>query len=290
VTLKQETIEDPYLFAILNKLFEQGLQKYRVPFIRRRLEHRMRLRKIPNYQKYAELLSKDPNEFTELISSFSITVTEFFRDPSFFERLRINILPSIIDNCRLTGSQTPEIKIWCAGSATGEEPYSIAILVRELLNADQNAMNLSSCRLGIFATDINSSSIGISQEGIYEETSLKNVTQNLLSRYFQRVSPKVPHSSTARFYQVSEDIRKSVDFHVADLTKTEPPATDFDMILCRNVMIYFDRESREKLIDKFHKALKPHGYLAIGQSEVLMGKLLGKFRSIYLRERIYQKA
>lgn len=257
-----------------------GRQKYRISFLTRRIEHRMRARGMRTYHEYANLLSTDPSELAALTSLFSITVTEFFRDTNFFEILKSRILPSMLSNSK-SGADKGEIKIWCAGCATGEEPYSIAILADQLASHGQR-------KIRIFATDINPNSIQIAQSGIYEHKSLKNVSDDLLSRYFKSL-PTRQDNVKLKYYQVGKETRDAVVFNAGDLAKIVPPATDLDMILCRNVMIYFDKESREKLLRKFCGVLKPKGYFVMGQSEVMTGRAFSIFKTVYPRERIYQR-
>jgi len=269
---------DPSLELILGKLADGGGgQKYRLSFLTRRIDHRMRARGMKSYQEYANLLSTDPSEHAALTSLFSITVTEFFRDTNFFEMLRCNILPSMMSENR---SGTNEVKIWCAGCATGEEPYSIAILAKELTGQRSD--------IRIFATDVNPESIKLAASGIYEQRSLKNVPDNLMAKYFHSIPSKYDNDKL-KYYQVSEEIRSAVIFNTGDLANIAPPASDLDLILCRNVMIYFDKESRDKLLRKFSDSLRPKGYFVMGQSEVMAGKAFSIFKTVHPKERIYQK-
>ncbi|AFU57957.1 putative chemotaxis MCP methyltransferase CheR [Candidatus Nitrososphaera gargensis Ga9.2] len=267
-----EKSADPNLDLILNRLADSGdAQKYRKSFLIRRIDHRMRAKGIRTYQEYAKLLSNDPVEHATLTSLFSVTVTEFFRDIQLFHLLRTTLLPSMVHSNRIT-------KIWCAGCATGEEPYSVALVASELLQTMPG-----SHRLSVFATDINPNSIRFARSGIYEERNLKNISDEIKSKYFQQVTGK-------KSWQISPQIREAIIFNVGDLAKVAPPASDLDMILCRNVMIYFDKESRERLLKKFYDALKPKGYLIMGQSEIMIGRTSSLFKTIYTRERVYQKS
>lgn len=260
-----EKMTDPDLNQILNMIADSnGSQKYRISFLVRRIEHRMREKKIQSYTEYARLLSSDPTEYAKLASLFSVTVTEFFRDAEFFELLKSKLMPVLSE----------EIKIWCAGCATGEEPYSIAIIASEL-------QRILGQHIQILATDINPNSIRFATIGIYEEKSLKKIPQELKTKYFHRVGENS--------WQVDSKIRHAVVYSVHDLDRSESPALDLDLILCRNVMIYFDRESRDKLLRKFYDALKPKGYFVMGQSEIMTGKAFSLFKTIYPKERIYQK-
>jgi chemotaxis protein methyltransferase CheR len=224
----------------------------------------MREKKVQTYRDYACLLSSDPDEHAALTSLFSVTVTEFFRDAEMFELLKSKLLPSL----------SGEIKIWCAGCATGEEPYSVAIIAGE-------SQTMLGQRVSIFATDINPDSIKSAKAGIYDEKNLRNVPSEVKAKYLRKVGDS---------WQVDSRIRDAVIYNICDLDKSTPPALDLDMIICRNVMIYFDRDSRERLLKKFYDALKPKGYFVIGQSEIMRGKVFSLFKTVYSKERVYQKA
>jgi chemotaxis protein methyltransferase CheR len=273
---------DPNLELILNKITDSAEgQMYALSFLTRRIEHRMRARGIRSYQEYSNLLSADPSEKAALTSLFSITVTEFFRDINFFEMLRFKILPSILFENSSTKSGSSEVKIWCAGCATGEEPYSIAILVSELINQESH-------RIKIYATDINPDSIKIARTGIYEQRSLKNMSNDIMSKYFCGI-PSKKDNDKLKYYQISQAMREAVVFNSGDLATLASPTSDLDIIMCRNVMIYFDKGSKDKLLKKFYDALKPKGYFVMGQSEIITGKTFSIFKTIHPKERIYQK-
>jgi chemotaxis methyl-accepting protein methylase len=239
----------------------------------------MRATNLTDYKAYAHLLSSDPDEVAALTRSFSVNVTEFFRDSNFFELFGSLLLPQLVDERLKSNSGPREVRIWCAGCATGEEPYSLAMLCREM----QTILPQVSFR--IFGTDISSAAIDLATGAKYPPTSLKNVTQTYFAKYFVQDES----SGQGSLYEVSQDVRRLVTLEVGDMARVTPPA-DIDVICCRNVMIYFDSKAKDIMIQKFHGALRPGGYLTIGQSEALIGKLaLSLFQPIYPKERTYRK-
>ena len=293
-----ESVTDPGLKTIFDKFADvEILEKYRLPFLQRRIDRRMRSKGIRSYADYAKVLVTDPTEYQALISEISITVTEFFRDMNLFETLRSKIMPSILFQDNIGGSGQQEARVWSAGCATGEEPYSTAIVAKELMS--KPGINTKTKELFVIATDLNPNSIKIANLGNYEESSLKKISAELKVKYFSEVICCRRHqqqsctscssSGKSKFYHLDKKIRDMVTFEVGDIAKISPKAEDFDLILCRNVMIYFEKESREKLLRKFYDALKPKGYFVIGQSEVIMGSLFSLFRPVFSKERIYQK-
>ncbi|MCI0565266.1 MAG: protein-glutamate O-methyltransferase CheR [Nitrososphaera sp.] len=277
--------QDKDLGIILETLERRGvgLHKYRPSFLKRRIALRMRTRGTVSYNEYAALLSSDPAERVALNHSFSVNVTEFFRDTQFFTSMQEKVIPSIIAQKRSVGGNTEfqEIRIWCAGCATGEEPYSIAIIASESQKAVPQEISFR-----IFATDVNPAAIEYARAGTYDAASLRNLSKELVAKYFQA---ETIGNEKIQFYKVSEHLRHLVSFDEADILKVTPPSK-LDMIFCRNVLIYFDKAAREKMLSKFFDALSPGGYLVVGQSEALIGKVpVSLFEPIYPKERIYRK-
>jgi chemotaxis protein methyltransferase CheR len=240
----------------------------------------MRLHNVTDYAAYEAILSSDPKEVTALSKSFSVNVTEFFRDMNFFELFSSQLLPQIIDQRLSSGSDLHEVRIWCAGCATGEEPYSLAILCCEMQNI------MPRLKFRIFATDISQAAVDFAKIARYPIASLKNVSHTLFAKYFVE-----SHGSEEDpTFQLSGKARNLVTFDVGDIAKVAPPA-EVDVICCRNVMIYFDTKAKEIMIKMFHSALKSGGFLAVGQSEALIGRqALSLFEPLYTRERTYRKA
>ncbi len=223
--------------------------EYRQPTILRRLQRRMLATNCTTVSDYLSFLRRNPDEEAHLVSSFLIKVTDFFRDEKTFAYLRENVLPDLIRNAK---DQPEGLRIWSAGCATGEEAYSVAILVLELLREDH-----SDIPVRIFATDLDSTAVGFARRGVYPSTALKNLPPELAARYFQEVDGG---------YEITEDARKLIVFGPHDLVQT-PPFPRIDLLLCRNVLMYFTPDLQDIALHALAFALRKGGYLVLGTAE-----------------------
>jgi chemotaxis protein methyltransferase CheR len=220
-----------------------------------RLAKRLRLLRLPDYESYTQLLrsSKGREELGNLVDVISTNHTHFFRENRHFEFLRDVVLPQ----WRARGGGA--LRIWSAACSSGEEPYTLAITVAEALGWDVNWR--------IHATDISMRMLETARTGIYPTERLAHVPEEWQRRYFQRGVGKWEGN-----YRVKEELRKRIDFqHLNLLQRHYPFSTKFDVIFCRNVMIYFDRETQEALVQKVSNHLIAGGYLMVGHSESLSG-------------------
>jgi chemotaxis protein methyltransferase CheR len=206
-----------------------------------------------------------------MIDSLSTNLTSFFREDSHFQKLR-EIVPDMIraDNDRYIN----KLRVWSAGCSTGEEAYSIAILLSELTNGKNIEMK-------ILATDISTKVLQTAANSIYPEEKIKNIPVHLLKKYFQ-----IGQKGWSGHYRVKKELRDIVKFMRFNLMKPMPLNEIFDVIFCRNVMIYFDKDTQNNLVNKFYNCLKQGAYLFIGHSESLTG-LTHRFR--YIEPSIYRK-
>jgi chemotaxis protein methyltransferase CheR len=218
------------------------------------------------------LLKRDPTEYDELIEALSISVSEFFRDASVFEYFRKTVIPALIQDKRRKNQKI--IRIWSAGCASGEETYSIAILMRDFLGA-----NLGNFLIFVHGTDIDDESMEKAKKGEYTFEEVKNIGKGFLSSYFIFDSGK---------YRVSDKIKGIVNFEKHDLVSGKPLA-HFDVIFCRNVSIYFSRDMHKKLYMDFYNALNNDGFFVMGKTEMLCGSARKLFIPVNAREGIYQK-
>ncbi len=245
----------------------------------RRIAARMARLQIAEKESYIEKLRNDPAETDHLIDAISINVSSFFRNPLTFEIMAQDILPQIAGSKKRSGSK--DLRIWSAGCAAGEEPYSVAILVDQLCDREN-------CRLEphIFATDIDTGALQAAVEGIYPKERLAHAKLGVVEKYFSRDGDS---------YRIAHSIKKMVWFSQDDLTsvKTVAPSESifgsFDLILCRNVLIYFSPELRAAVFTKLHKALNRDGYLVLGDSEFLDSELEPQLEIIDRRNRIFRK-
>ena len=259
---------------LLNKIKEdRGLdfRHYHQDLLKRRVALRLRAKGIDTYSEYLRLLIRDPEEYDKLFEVLCINVSEFFRDPEVWVTARY-----LIESLTRLKNQTNDnsIRIWSAGCANGEEPYSIAILVKEAL--PWAGTNFS---VEIIATDVDKKSMKIAEKAEYPKEALKNVDKKLLARYFNFASGS---------YTAKDNLRGLVTFSYLDLTSQEL-IENTDIVFCRNVFIYFDRSLQEQLLMKFYRALKIGGYLVMGKAETLITEAKTIFEEIDAGARIYKK-
>jgi len=263
---------DRDLFALLEKVRrERGLDccQYKINFLKRRLAVRLRARGVESYREYMRLL--DEEEYEKLFEALTINLSYFFRDSSTFEALRDKVLRPLLRE--KAGRRL--IRVWSAGCASGEEPYSVAILFHELLGED-----LKNWQIRIHATDLDAIALERAQRGVYNEFSFRGTNPGYIRRYFIRLSD--------REYSLSPEIKAMVGFKQHDLL-ADPPPRHLDLILCRNVLIYFSRQQQERLFVIFHEALNEGRYLVIGKTEILSPSATKLFKPLDLREHIYIK-
>ena len=225
-----------------------------------RLGKRLRATQLASVGDYCRLLQSDenPEELSRLIDAISTNHTFFFREGAHFEFLRAKVIPEMAS--RASASHWSAFHSWSAACSSGEEPYTMAIVIDEALAS-------SAWRWLIQATDISHRVLDKARAGIYSEEALKNVSSARVKTYFQRgVGPQEGN------YRVKPILRSSIDFHHLNLLEGAPPFDMlFQVIFCRNVMIYFDRETQEELVGKLAARLVPGGYLFVGHSESLTG-------------------
>jgi chemotaxis protein methyltransferase CheR len=242
---------------------------YKEKCLRRRLDVRLRLHRIGSYREYLRFLRTNPREAEQLVDSLTINVSRFFRNPESFGALERQVLPVL-----LTEAVERPVRIWSAGAAAGEEAYTLAILWERLASRrpDPPAVVL-------LATDVDAASLARGRAGLYDPASLAEVPHRDLGRYF------VPEGGR---FRVSLAIRARVRFRRSDLTR--PLRLRFqDLIVCRNVLIYFEKALQEALAESFFRALRPGGFLMLGKAETLGGPARRLFQVVDARERLYRK-
>jgi chemotaxis protein methyltransferase CheR len=265
--------EDRELDALKGKIhLERGFNChfYKDRCLRRRLGVRMRARGTESFAEYATILDQDPAEYEILLDTLTINVTKFFRNAEVWSAIAQRVVPVLM------ASEQPQIAVWSAGCASGEEPYSVSILFHEHAARARNREALG--RLRIVGTDIDRPSLDAARRAEYPDLALEETPPDLRDRWF---SPAPP-------YLLREEARRNVSFVYRDLISDEPLAGQ-SLILCRNVIIYFDREIQERIFERFYDALLPGGFLVLGKVETLLGRTRGRLRPVAHRERIYQK-
>ncbi len=250
---------------------ERGLdfRQYHRRLLKRRVALRLRANKLESYSDYLRLLINTPEEYDRLFEVLTINVSEFFRDPEIWPKTK-ELLSKLITAKSKLGS-IPIIKIWCAGCANGEEAYSIAILAHEL-GAQKKGVDVQ-----IFGTDIKQECLRNAQEGRYAKERVNNVSAERIKNYF---------STENGTFRINQILKPMLQFQYLDLT-TINSLENMDIILCRNVFIYFQRDLQEQLIMKFYKALQVGGHLILGKTETLLWEAKQIFEEVDFESRIY---
>jgi two-component system, chemotaxis family, CheB/CheR fusion protein len=266
-TTPDETLSK--IFLLLRNLSRVDFRFYKPGTIKRRITRRMFLRKIESLDAYLQFLRKNREEVEALFNDVLINVTGFFRDPDAFENLKKTAFPAIMSH---KNSNIP-IRIWVPGCSTGEEVYSLAIMLLEFLG--EKAANF---QVQIFATDLSESIISKARAGIYPESVAADISADRRRRFFRRIESG---------FQINKNIRDMVVFAKQDLAK-DPPFSKLDMISCRNVMIYMSQVLQKRILPLFHYALNPGGILFLGSSETV-GGFGDLFVSLDKKHRVYTK-
>src|SRR2546421_818972 len=264
---------DDVLQSILEQVSRQAnidFRLYKSTTILRRISRRIAVTHCSTMHDYLDYLKAYPQEVGELVKAFLINVTQFFRDSDAFTYLTSQILPKLIAR-GLERDHT--LRVWAAGCATGEEAYSLAMLITELLGPE-----LSQWSIKIFATDVDEAAINFARRGLYSENLLKDVPADYKDRFFERVD----HG-----YRVSKMLRQMIIFGQQDLSRSAP-FPRIDLVLCRNVLIYFTPELQEYVLNQFAFSLAPSGYLFLGKAETVRPtssyfELVNKHWKVYRR-------
>ncbi len=233
------------------------------PILESRVKERLRIKKLETPDEYFSLIQEQEGELRLFLDSVTTNLTKFFRNEAHYEALKENVFPEIIERKKLNSNHV--IKIWSAGCSTGEEAYSIAMVLIDLLP------NYQSWKVDILASDLSLKSLLIAKEGYYSREKVDAIDNHYVTKFFE------PHKEG---YKVKDFVKEIIRFDYHNL-KYDNGERDLDIIFCRNVIIYFDRTAQEKTITRFFEALNDDGYLYIGHSESLFGMNSGfKFNKI----------
>jgi len=270
------TLEDPISALDVEKIKDKvhdktgfDLSYFKPVFLSRRINVRMNVLHITTGSEYANLLQNEPDEINSLYDSLSINVTKFYRNKYIWKTFSSNIIPKLLNSSKINNT----IRVWSAGCATGEEPYSIAIMFSE-------ALKNTNYKIKIIATDINFQLLQDAKKGVYSFNTLQNLDPNLIKSYFTKEGK---HQ-----YKVNKKIKDLVSFHLGDIVTY--PLSYLDVIFCRNLLIYYSKDTQNLILKKFHQVLKENEFLVLGMDESMLGhKIAYSFLPIFPRERIYQK-
>ena len=242
---------------------------YKRSSLARRIQKRMRDVSVRDYMDYRDLLETSADEFRFLFNTILINVTGFFRDADTWSYLQAEVLPELLANV----DSEDEIRVWSAGCSSGEEAYSLAIVFAETLGIEETCK-----RVKIYGTDVDDDALQSARSGLYPAKALEPLSQELRERYFER--------SGTRFVFRS-DLRRRVIFGRHDITR-DAPISRLDLLVCRNVLMYFNVETQSQIIDRFHFALREGGYLFLGKAEMLLSDS-GRFDVASMRRRVFQR-
>ena len=259
------------ILVVLRERYDIDFTLYKPGTIGRRIERRMAIRNIGSSNDYLTRLSEDDEELENLYRDLLIGVTEFLRDPQAFEVLYSNVLDDMVEKL----SNERSLRIWTPGCATGEEAYSLALMLHELATAKNKPLNVK-----IFATDLHPGALEAAGAGLYRKEALSNISEERLGRYF------IPQSD-GHTYRISPELRRMVVFAPQNVTK-DPPFTKIDLLSCRNLLIYLQQHVQDKILSLFHFSLNKGGVLFLGPSETA-GVLESEFDTVDRHWRIYRK-
>jgi chemotaxis protein methyltransferase CheR len=261
-----ENIAFQKLKRILQESAGLNCSGYRDEYLKRRFEVRLRATSCLTYGKYIIYVKRNPEEIQNLLNDLTINYTLFFRDIDVYLHLEKILLPKLLKSNSVT--------IWSAGCATGEEPYSLAILAHKVLN-----IHAANHRVSIIASDIDKDALAKAEKGEYLKKQLNGSTDSFIDRYFTK---------QGELYKVRDFVKQFVHFEQFDLMNPSP-RNNLDLILCRNVMIYFSKEGQQHIHMNFYRALREEGYFITGKAEMLSGEPAQKFMSVDVKCRVYQK-
>ncbi len=246
--------------------------EYRPQFFERRLQHRFHSAGCNNYWDYISLLNKDPQEYDRLIEALTIKESYFFRDTEVFKLLENGIIHEIVSQKQAEGAK--KIRAWSCGTASGQEAYSIAMLFREALGNRTKDFDIK-----ILGTDIDKDALEKAPWCSYDKRALRKMAPHLLFKYFTRFQDR---------YVVSDRVRILVSFERHDIV-SGIQKRGMDLVLCRNLLIYFQKELQEQVLHNLHNALNPGGFLILGKTETIPEQMRDYFNIVDLKERIYRK-
>ncbi|HEY5484324.1 MAG TPA: protein-glutamate O-methyltransferase CheR [Propionibacteriaceae bacterium] len=249
------------------------LTQYRTSYVERRLGTRLRALGLPTYRDYATYLTTQHAEYARLLDALTVNVTDFFRDPPVWDVIRGTVIPEILSRKAASGQHA--VRAWSAGCATGEEAYSIVMSVLAARGPRPERLLLS-----VIATDLDPIALKTAAQAEYDIGKIDHIPTAERMRFV---------TAEERRFRITPEVTEKVRFRTLDLFADEPPRA-LDLILCRNVFIYFTREQQERVTEVFCRALARGGYLVLGRTEKMAAESAKHFQPVSGRERVYRKA
>ncbi len=264
------------IIKVMSEVHGRDISMYDLLFLNKTIEKRKSLFSLRNGNDYRVFLEKRPLEAEELFNALNINYSEFFRNPLTWALLGQLVLPSLIGE----NGERSELRIWSAGCSGGEEPYSMSMVLDDLISGHEKKI-----RYRIFATDLSESKLTSARKGTYDSRSLQNVNLKYLTAYFSRHGDQ---------YTVTPNIRHAVDFTIHDLLdqhSASPPTSifgAFNIVCCSNLLYYYNHEIRQFILLKLHRSMAPNGFLVTGEAEREIVLKFG-FRPVAPPSAIFQK-
>jgi len=268
--------DDPGLMRLLTKVYEEkgwDFTQYKQASLLRRLRSRLNKHNLGSFDGYIKVLEAQPQEYNELINSLTINVTEFFRNPEMFQALDEVVIPRVIAS--KLRHQHKIIKAWSCGCSSGDEPYSLAMIFLEKLGEARDKFLLA-----IIGSDIDKAALDEARQMLYAKERLNALDNFLLEKYFTRIE--------GGKFRLKSFVSSLARFRHHDIIR-DRPFMRCDIILCRNLLIYFNKQLQEETLLKFYEALNPGGFLVLGMVESLVGAAANAFECVDNRLRIYRK-
>lgn len=260
------------LLRFVQSRYGVDLSKYRPSCMKRRISHRLVMLKCRSLYEYMIYLQNHPDEIEHLLDVVTIHVTDFFRDHDVFDALFNKIIPCTVEKKLSSGQKA--FRVWSAGCSTGEETYSIAIMLIDFLRREHIDLDVE-----VFGTDVSEESCRIAIGGVYPESKFKGVPDKIEKRYFK-------HDNSC--YIVSPAVKRCVKFQVHDLF-SPTIFSQLDFVVCRNVLIHFEQDARDDILSSFYSSLNNDGLLVLGKSEAVMGPSLKLFELMDPKSKVYRK-
>lgn len=257
--------------AILKTHEDFNLRLYKPSTVQRRIGRRMSLTNVEDYTTYLKILRNNEEERKLLTKDLLINVTDFFRDPEAFEVLEKKVIPEILSGLK----REEPVRVWIAGCASGEEAYSIAILLLEERKKERKTNPIK-----IFATDIDDRAIKIARKGVYPESIAGEIPKKFLEKYFTK-------NENTQHFKITDQVRDLISFAIQNAV-IDPPFSHMHLISCRNLLIYLKKEVQDQVLSAFYFALNDKGYLFLGSSETI-GNKSNSFKTLSKKWRLYQK-
>lgn len=248
-----------------------GCASYKEKCLQRRIAVRMRARGVNTYGEYAHVLDTDATEYERLLDALTINVTKLFRNWDTYRAMATHVVPALWEGTSST------IKVWSAGCSSGHEPYSLAVLFHR--HAEQAEALPHALRVDILGTDIDRRSLAAARQGQFAEPDFAETPAELRARYF----------GAPPLNAVAPEVKRMVRFEHRDLLNQPAPPGPHHLIACRNVLIYFDRDTQTRLFEVFHESLAPGGFLLLGKVETILGPTRSRFVPVDARERIFRR-